>query len=73
MTKFLYFLRLIDEIAPLISILIKIFKDIQYFILVFFIILFSFMVAFYLIGQVQVEQMPDKKDDVMYATFFGAF
>lgn len=40
---------------------------------VFFIIQFSFMVAFYLIGQVQVDQKPDKKDDIRYASISGAF
>ena len=40
---------------------------------VFFIIQFSFMVAFYLMGQVQVDQIPDKKDDIRYASPFGAF
>lgn len=40
---------------------------------VFIIILFSFVVAFYLMGQVQVDQMPDKKDEIRYATFPGAF
>lgn len=50
MTKSLYFLKLNDKIAPLIFIVVKIFEDIRYFMLVFFIIQFSFMIAFYLIG-----------------------
>lgn len=73
MSKSLYFLKLNDKIAPLIFIMVKIIQDIRFFMYVFFIIQFSFMVAFYLIGQVQVEQVPDKKDDVRYASVGGAF
>ena len=50
MSKSLYFLKLNDKIAPLVFIMVKIVKDIRFFMYVFLIILFSFMVAFYLIG-----------------------
>ena len=50
MLKSLYFLKMDDNIAPLIFIIFKIISDIRQFMYVFFIILFSFMVAFYLIG-----------------------
>jgi len=50
MGKSLYFLKLFDKMAPLIFIIVKIGWDIRFFMFVFFIIQFSFMVAFYLIG-----------------------
>ena len=72
MLKSLYFLKLIDQIAPLIFIIFKIFNDIRYFMIVFMVILLSFMVAFYLIGQVQADQVPEEKEDIAYASFGGA-
>lgn len=46
-----------DEVAPLINIILKIFKDIGYFILVFILIMFCFAVAFYLIGKNQIDEI----------------
>jgi hypothetical protein len=46
-----------DEIAPLINIIIKIIKDIGYFILVFILIIACFSVSFFLIGQNQVQEI----------------
>jgi hypothetical protein len=50
MGKSLYFLKLIDKIAPLIFIMVKIMGGISQFMIVFGINLLSFMCAFYLIG-----------------------
>lgn len=49
--KLVYFMQLIDVIAPLISIIIQIFIDIAWFMLIFVIIIFAFSYSFYLIGR----------------------
>jgi len=49
-SKAFYFLQLIDEIAPLIQIIFKIFMDIRYFMVTLVIAIFAFANAFYLIG-----------------------
>lgn len=49
--KFVYFTQLIDGIAPLISIIIQIFIDIGWFMVIFAIIIFAFSYSFYLIGR----------------------
>lgn len=49
--KFVYFTQLIDGIAPLISIIIQIFIDIGWFMLILIIIIFAFAFSFYLIGR----------------------
>ena len=54
-TKLLYFMLLVDAIAPLVSIAIKVFKDITYFLFVMVVALFAFANAFYLIGRNQVQ------------------
>jgi len=73
MSKALYFLKLNDRIAPLIFILVRILSDIRYFMFVFLIILAAYMVAFYLIGQVQLDQVPAEADNIRYATVYGSF
>lgn len=50
MWKALYFMKLNDRIAPLIFTIVRIFNDIIPFLIVFFIVLFSFSCAFYLVG-----------------------
>lgn len=53
--KSLYFLALIGQIAPLVDIIFVIFKDIKYFMVIFFIALVAFINAFYMIGKNQKE------------------
>lgn len=49
--KLMYFMQLIDQVAPLIKIVILIFRDIGWFMVVYVVILFAFANAFYLVGQ----------------------
>jgi len=53
-SKAFYFLQLIDEVSPLIQIILKVFMDIRYFMLTFIIATFAFSNAFYLIGLNQI-------------------
>lgn len=48
--KAMYFLQLIDAVAPLIKIISRIFFEIGYFIIVMLIVIFAFANAIYLIG-----------------------
>jgi hypothetical protein len=48
--KLAYYMQLVDEIAPLVNIIIRIFYDILWFVLLLIIALFSLANAFYLIG-----------------------
>lgn len=50
-TKSLYFLSLIDHVAPLIDIIIKMFVDIRWFMLVMAIGAFTFVQAFMIMGE----------------------
>lgn len=52
--KLVYYTQLIDGIAPLISIIIQIFIDIGWFMVIFCIIIFAFAYSFYLIGKNQI-------------------
>lgn len=49
-SKSVYFLSLIDEVAPLIDIIFKIALDIRWFLVVFGIATYSFAAAFYCLG-----------------------
>jgi hypothetical protein len=49
--KLLYFLQLIDQIAPLVNVIILVFEDIGWFIMVFVTIIFAIATSYYLIGQ----------------------
>jgi hypothetical protein len=51
--KMLYFMQLIDQIAPLVYVIFRIFYDIAWFMVVFIMILFANSTAFYLVGQNQ--------------------
>jgi len=53
-TKSLYYMRLVDELAPLVSIIFKIFYDIRFFVVTLTIGIFAFANAFYLIGKNQI-------------------
>jgi hypothetical protein len=48
--KLVYYTQLMDEIAPLVNIIIRVFEDISWFVLLFTISLFCFAVSFFLIG-----------------------
>ena len=51
LTKSLYFLQLIGEIAPLIDIIFVIMSDIKYFVVILGITMVAFVNAFYMIGK----------------------
>ena len=55
LAKNFYFMKLVDEIAPLIDIIIRIFIDIKWFSFIFFCFIVCFGFAFFLIGQNQIE------------------
>mmetsp|Transcript_8198 Transcript_8198/g.12568 ORF Transcript_8198/g.12568 Transcript_8198/m.12568 type:complete len:209 (+) Transcript_8198:5585-6211(+) len=82
MVKLIYFTQLMDEIAPLVNIILQIFIDILWFLAIFVIIGFSLALSLYLIGQNQmialrkeaeegVEVTTD--DGPQYVTLVGAF
>jgi hypothetical protein len=48
--KLIYFMQLIDDIAPLVNIIIRIFYDIFWFSIILIIALFSYANSFFLIG-----------------------
>ena len=48
-------MKLVDEIAPLIDIIIRIFIDIKWFMFIFFCFVVCFGFAFFLLGQNQEE------------------
>lgn len=49
--KSLYFMSLVNEIAPLVTIIFKVFYDILNFMLVLAIVILAFANSFYLIGK----------------------
>lgn len=51
----LYYMQLSDDISPLVRIIYMIFHDIQYFMVIFIILIIAFSNAFYLLGQNQVQ------------------
>ena len=55
LAKNFYFMKLVDQIAPLIDIIIQIFVDIKWFLFVFFCFIISFGCSFFLIGSNQLE------------------
>lgn len=61
--KLVYFTQLIDGIAPLISIIIQIFIDIGWFMIIFGIIIFAFAYSFYLIGKNQISDQDQARKD----------
>ena len=50
LAKNFYFMKLVDEIAPLIDIIIRIFIDIKWFMFIFFCFIVCFGFAFFLLG-----------------------
>ena len=55
MSRSLYFFRLFGEVAPLIDIIFVILNDIFYFMIIYGIALTAFVIAFYVMGQNQME------------------
>ena len=49
--KLVYFMQLIDEVAPIVNTIFLIFKDIIWFVLIVLVFLFALANSFYLIGQ----------------------
>lgn len=49
--KFLYYMQLVDEMAPIVHIIFQILFEIRYFILVLIIAICGFANSFYLIGK----------------------
>ena len=70
--KFLYFMQLLDDIAPYVNIIFVIFNDIQYFMAVFVIALIAFTNAFYLIGRNQLSYTQEGEDAPSYSSLIGA-
>jgi len=68
--KMLYFMQLIDAIAPLVKIIFLILIDIGWFLLIFIIIMFGFATSFYLLGLSQRDLEPDV-DPPPYAAGYG--
>ena len=67
--KLLYYLRLIPEIAPLVSMMAAIVVDIGWFMTVWIIFIFALTLSFYSVGKNQL----DLGQDVPYSTYIGSF
>lgn len=63
--KLVYFMQLIDEIAPLVNIIIKIFKEIYYFCMILFVIIIAFSHAFQQIGRNQADRVNKMKKEYL--------
>ena len=50
-TRALYYMQLVDRLAPLVRIIFLIFNDIKYFVVMFVILLLAFGNSFYLLGK----------------------
>ena len=64
LAKNFYFMKLVDEIAPLIDIIIRIFIDIKWFMFIFFAFIVCYSFSFYLLGLNQVESDNLTQDDI---------
>ena len=51
LTKTFYYLKLVDEISPIIDIIIKIVIDIRWFMFIFMLSICAFSTSFFLLGQ----------------------
>lgn len=71
--KCLYYLKMIDSLAPHISIIFEIFFAIRYFIFIFGLTVFAFTMSFYLLGrnQIQFDSITPTEAPV-YSEFGGA-
>ena len=57
-------MKLVDQIAPLIDIIIQVFIDIKWFLFVFLCFIISFAIAFYLLGSNQMEHDDLTEDEI---------
>ena len=64
--RFIYFMTLIDQVAPLVSIMFKIISEIKVFSMIFLVVLFAYGNSFYFIGRNQIEF-----DDIEPANYPG--
>eukprot|EP00356_Strombidium_inclinatum_P000429 CAMPEP_0170512186 /NCGR_PEP_ID=MMETSP0208-20121228/66712_1 /TAXON_ID=197538 /ORGANISM="Strombidium inclinatum, Strain S3" /LENGTH=176 /DNA_ID=CAMNT_0010795795 /DNA_START=1716 /DNA_END=2246 /DNA_ORIENTATION=- len=64
--KLIYFTQLMDEVAPLVNIIILIFQDIAWFMIIFIVCGFSFAICFNLIGQNQLDDILILEQDPDY-------
>jgi len=66
-------MQLIDQIAPLVNIIIKVFQDIGWFMMIMSVSIFMFANSFFIIAQNQID-FDELEEDQMpgYATFMGA-
>jgi len=69
--KTFYYLKLFDEIAPLIDIILLIFTDIKYFMVIFLATNFAFSMSFFLLGKNQI-QFDEVEETPEYGTIIGA-
>ena len=65
-------MKLMDEIAPFVEIIIRIVVDIYYFLIVVAVSLIFFGCSFYLIAQNQVDVDGADPDSIPYYTFSGS-
>ena len=72
--KSLYFMQVIDDMAPLVHIIYKVFSDIKYFVCIMIVVLGAFANAFYLMGknQVQFDEIESKDDYPIYYEIRGS-
>ena len=53
--KMIYFLQIVDQVAPLINIIIKIFYDIGWFVIILMVFVFAFSNSFYILAKNQTK------------------
>ena len=68
-TRMLYYMQLVDNIAPLVNSFMQILFDIRWFLTIMLVIMFAFANSFYLIGRNQLEF---EGHEAEYADFGGA-
>ena len=72
-TKFTYYLKLIESLAPHIDIIFEIFNGIAFFIVIFFLNIFACSSAFWLLGRNQIQFDGLKPDEFPpYSTMSGS-
>lgn len=67
--RLLYYMQIIDAIAPLINIIFLIFADIKWFFVIFVIIIFAFSSSFQLLYRNQLDYDHIHEDDATYPDY----